>query len=108
MLRYVQESPSMKAPVTQSGQAEARRPARGRREEGVTHPPRYFPFLNESPTSCLPSCEQDMQTGEGKLGKFRTSMDKVHSSMKALHHPCARIYPLRGGHERRGGEGIRG
>ena len=29
---------SMKAPVTQSGRAEARRPARGRREEGVTHP----------------------------------------------------------------------
>ena len=41
----------MKAPVTQSGQAEARHPARGRREEGVTHPPRYFPFLNESPAA---------------------------------------------------------
>lgn len=98
----------MKAPVTQIGQAEARRPARGRREEGVTHPPRYFPFLNESPASCLPSCEQDMQTGEGKTGKFRSNVATVHSSMKALHHPYARTYPLSGGHERRGGEGIRG
>lgn len=43
----------MKAPVTQSGQAEARRPARERREEGVTHPSRKYSFLNESPTSCL-------------------------------------------------------
>jgi len=98
----------MKAPVTQSGQAEARHPARGRREGGVTHPSRKYSFLNESPTSCLPSCEQDVQTGEGKIGKFRSNVATVHSSMKALHHLCAHTYPLSGGHERRGGEGIGG
>ena len=41
----------MKAPVTQSRRAEARRPARGRREEGVTHPSRKYSFLNESPAA---------------------------------------------------------